>query len=95
MALIAFVKFLPTDDQKDTIIYARTTENELVQLQVPHSYERCQAALWKYNNGAKIQDAFRFMTPDEREFMMSGISGAAYDGLFPDEEIEPEKRWTC
>ena len=29
--------------------------------------------LYAYNQGAHIQDAFPYLTPDEREWMMSGM----------------------
>jgi hypothetical protein len=29
--------------------------------------------LYKYNQGAYIQDAFPYLTPDEREWMMTGM----------------------
>lgn len=43
-----------------------------------------------YNRGALVQDAFRFMTPDEREFLMTGILPEEWEEMFPDDEdLEP------
>ena len=35
-------------------------------------------------NGALIQDAFPFMTPEDREFVKSGISPKGWDQTFAD-----------
>lgn len=43
----------------------------------------------KYENGALIQDAFPYLTPDEREIMISGMCGDCwqkYMELFDKEE---------
>lgn len=42
--------------------------------------------LYKYRQGAYIQDAFKSLTPDEREFLMSGISGEAWDKMWGEDE---------
>lgn len=40
----------------------------------------------RYDEGVLIQDAFPFLTPDEREFMMTGITPEEWDRLFGEEE---------
>ena len=40
----------------------------------------------QYANGALIQNAFDFLTPDEREFLMTGITPEEWDKMFPPEE---------
>jgi len=36
----------------------------------------------KWENGAMIQDAFSFLTPDEREFIMTGTPPHIWDKMF-------------
>lgn len=36
----------------------------------------------KWNNGALIQDAFFFLTADEREFIMTGTPPHVWDEMF-------------
>lgn len=43
-----------------------------------------QMAAWE--NGAFIQDAMPNLTPDEREFIMTGITAEEWDEAFGDEE---------
>lgn len=39
----------------------------------------------KYNSGELIQNAFPEMSEDHREFLISGVSGKAFDKLFADD----------
>ena len=41
-------------------------------------------ALWQYRQGSTIQDSMHMITPDEREFLMSGIY-EGFEELFEDE----------
>ena len=51
-----------------------------------------QEQLDLYAAGALLQDAFPNLTPDEREFIKSGITAEEWDSLFGgDEEQEQEK----
>ena len=51
-----------------------------------------QTQLDLYAAGALLQDAFPNLTPDEREFIKSGITAEEWDSLFGgDEEQEQEK----
>lgn len=38
-----------------------------------------------YDSGAKIQDAFPFLSSDEREFLISGLTPETWNKLFGDE----------
>lgn len=42
--------------------------------------------LLKWRNGAYIQDAFRYLTPGEREAMLSGICEPCFDAKFGNED---------
>jgi len=85
MPLNAFIRFLP-DGDKNAVIHARDMNGGLVELETKQSYDKCQKGLWQYNEGHPIQVAFPFLSPDEREFMMTGMHGEEYDSLFPEEE---------
>lgn len=80
MPLNAFIKFEPTDDGK-ALIKANRFTGGIGEITVNHSYDKCQQALFTYNQGAKIQRAFPFLTLDEREFMMTGMGGPEFDEL--------------
>lgn len=41
-----------------------------------------------YDAGAYIQTAFDFITPSQREFLMTGLSDQEFDQLFPDDDEE-------
>lgn len=36
----------------------------------------------QYNEGEKVQDAFPYLTADEREILISGICGECFDKMF-------------
>jgi hypothetical protein len=42
----------------------------------------------RYDAGAKIQDAFPACDADQREFYKTGIWGAEWDDMFPEEEAD-------
>jgi hypothetical protein len=50
--------------------------------------------LFKYNYGANIQDAFPYLSEDDREFILSGLSPKGWEQRFgslgQDEEKDPE-----
>lgn len=39
-----------------------------------------------YDNGALIQNAFPTLTPDQREFLLSGICNTCWEKTFKEEE---------
>lgn len=43
--------------------------------------------LYKYNQGALIQDAFPDLSAEDREFVISGTSPEGWKSLFGDDEI--------
>jgi hypothetical protein len=43
-----------------------------------------------WRNGRSIQDAMPYLTPDEREILISGICGPCFDAIFSPEESEDE-----
>jgi hypothetical protein len=51
-----------------------------------HPFGKMCTAISSYVNGALIQDAFPFLAPPEREFIMTGTTPAEWDKLFPEED---------
>ena len=89
MTAPGFIKFLPSDEGiHKTNINARNMSGKKVILTVDHSYDKCQKALWDYNHGEHIQDAFSFLSPDERNFMQTGLTSKEWDALFEEEDDE-------
>jgi hypothetical protein len=88
----AFIKFLPADEslQKTEVHAVHLTKKEPVKLVVDHPYDKCQSGLWEYNHGRHIQDAFHFLSDDERNFMQTGLTSEEWDALFPEEEHDEE-----
>ena len=42
--------------------------------------------LFRYRQGDKLQDAFKSLTPGDREFLFSGVSPEGWDLTFPEQE---------
>jgi len=57
----------------------------------PYSVVLPAEGLFKYNNGAHVQDAFPKLSREDREFIISGISPKGWRETFgdPDEEGVP------
>ncbi len=51
-----------------------------------------ESDFWDWNDGANAQDAFPYLSPDEREMLISGICPDCWDATFgdDDEDEEPE-----
>ena len=65
--------------------------NSADQIIVHHSIERVNQAWYNWTNrGWFIQDAFNFLTADEREFI-TGITGAEWTKIFPPDEEKETK----
>lgn len=56
--------------------------------QKPYSVTVKGSDLYKYRQGAKIQDAFPYLSAGDREFLISGYSPEGWDQTFgePDDE---------
>ncbi len=44
--------------------------------------------LARYNAGGYVQDCFPYLSASDREFLLSGISGEAWDEMFPEEDSD-------
>jgi hypothetical protein len=54
-----------------------------------HSVRVKAEDLFKYRQGVHIQDAFPYLSVDDREFLISGISKEGWELMYPpDEEVE-------
>lgn len=49
------------------------------------------ADLQKWQNGELVQNAFPYLTPAEREFIISGVLPGEWDTLFSDEDEDDEE----
>ena len=49
-----------------------------------------KAQFWRYFNGQMIQEAFPTLTADEREFILTGITGDEWDEAFIEREEAPD-----
>jgi len=49
------------------------------------------ADLQKWQNGELVQTAFPYLTPAEREFIISGVLPGEWDTLFSDEDEADEE----
>lgn len=47
----------------------------------------------RWQRGEFVQVAFRDLSADDREGLISGAHGACFDAFFPDEDDEPEGFW--
>lgn len=54
----------------------------------PYSVTVKAEELWAYRNGAYIQDAFKSLSPEDREFLKSGFSPEGWNEAFSDDECE-------
>ena len=48
--------------------------------------EITEAQVYDWVNGASIQDAMPHMPPEDREFLMTGITAKEWDSMFSDED---------
>jgi len=56
------------------------------KIHTTHDIETISQGWYHYMNGKMVQDAFEFMSSDEREFIMTGITGAEWDAMFKNTE---------
>lgn len=67
-----------------TKIHLVGTEKEIT---VDHPLERISAMWYKWQMGGEmIQDAFKELSPEQREFLMTGITPHEWNEIFSEEE---------
>ena len=57
------------------------------QAQINCSYQQYEEAIRAYKEGGVIQDVFDFLTPGEREFLLTGMTQEEWDRM---SELEDE-----
>ncbi len=50
-----------------------------------------EADFWDWQDGALVQNAFPYLSADEREMLISGICPKCWDSMFSEEEEEEEE----
>ncbi len=80
--MIAHIAY-PAEDEQSVLIRTKISEMELNC--TPSQYVE---GLKKYKNGGFIQDAFSFLTTEEREFLISGMTPAMWNQTFPQGDDE-------
>lgn len=55
-------------------------------LEVAQPIERLNQAWFFWQNGERIQDAFGFLSAEEREFILTGITPDEWKKMFADED---------
>ena len=53
---------------------------------VQHSFAKMAKALYAYQDGALVQEAFPFLTAGEKEFIISGLTEQEFDNLFGEDD---------
>lgn len=77
-------------DTQDPMVTVITETKRQKTIRVNASVPRVIRAWQDWLNGAYVQRAFDFLTPDEREFLMTGITPAEFNAMFPDPDDEQE-----
>ena len=52
-----------------------------------------EADYWDWQDGALVQDAFPYLTADEREMLISGICPTCWAKTFGDDDEEDSEDW--
>ena len=52
------------------------------------SFDQMRQGHKDYLGGLKVQDAFPFLSPNEREFLMTGMLPEEWEEAFPEEDSE-------
>lgn len=72
----------PAVDNRSVLIRAKSG----VEMEIDCTPEQYLAGLEAYKKGSFMQDAFSFLKADEREFLISGLTPAAWEKMFGKEE---------
>jgi len=72
-------------ENKVLVSMNREMDGKRVEMTLNCSIEELAAGNAAYHKGALIQDAFPFLTADEREFLMTGITKSEWNEIFSEE----------
>lgn len=62
-------------------------DNGTITVAAPAERIRVGLSRWIFD-GAYLQDALGFLSPDEREFLLTGITPAKWGAIFPPEDVD-------
>jgi hypothetical protein len=80
--MIGIIKMIGVDDYKTELVH----ENKK-SIIVNYDFYTMQEAFDRYaQDGELIQHAFPFLSDDEREFMLTGMSKEEWDNLFGEDD---------
>jgi hypothetical protein len=77
-----FHKLTLSEKDNETLVKSESNVFGNHELVFPYKFERVKEAVTKWQNGAYMQEVFRFMNEDEREFLISGIAPAQWNKMF-------------
>lgn len=86
MIKLAFIRFLPETETTSKMIYKPIFGEEIKEIIINYKYDLLQSSLWKFNQGAKIQDAFNYFSVEERELFLTGLDDEEYDEICKEED---------
>jgi hypothetical protein len=75
------IKFVHLDHTQTTAVHVQSGKS----IVLPEPLKKLEAALKDYRSGELIQDVFPFLSPDHREFMISGTLPGDWEILYPEE----------
>lgn len=69
------------------IIFGRTSQltQRYHEMELPLTQRELERGLAAWDRGAFIQDAFPSLTPEQREFIKTGITPDEWNGIFGEE----------
>ena len=70
-----------------TIQVSSIFDNTKRELNVPHKQWKVLQAWLKYQKGSLIQDCFHFLTPEEREFMLTGMTPVEQERFYKESQM--------
>ena len=76
------MKLIEKADGTCTIQVSSIFHNEIRELNVPHSQWKMLQGWRKYQKGSLIQDCFHFLTAEEREFMLTGMTPTEQERMY-------------
>lgn len=75
------IKHTAYPNEIDTTLLIKTSRTEMV---FDCTSEQYLLGMASYKTGCMMQDAFHFLSADEREFLISGTTPVKFNSLFPE-----------
>ena len=74
--------FTGSNNGTTTELTIEFTDGSMKRMQLACTTEQLNDGFDKFERGAMIQDAFPFLNPDEREFILTGTTPEEWDAMF-------------